>query len=137
MGHDAAFATVCHLFMPHRRPQWSFPRLAAGLSDGVRLVRLAETLTGTEGLLGKAHVPAAAHLHRAHNAALAMDALAAAGLDITSPVATSAGHVRVRPEDVARGDLERTLGLLWRAFLHFQVSQLADLQVTLRSHPAQ
>lgn len=67
-----------------------------------------------------------------HNVALALDAMGACGLDASRPVETSGGPARVKPEDVVRGDLERTLGLLWLVFTHFEGPALASLSVSSR-----
>ena len=135
------------------------------LRDGVRLLRLVEVLTHaprntwverarltllpvvngpSETKRTNSRMIASAKLaDDVHNVTLVFTALTSAGFDVVAPVPTSGGLVRVKPEDVARGDRERILGFLWRLYLYFEPTMVvpvttlrAEAQVWSRRHGA-
>lgn len=130
--------------------------LAVDLRDGTRLCRAAEArtqaplrngclvpvggcmtpsigsflqvLTGTDGLLAACKVPAPAS-HRSlreHNVSMALAALQKSGMSLEG-IGLSAA--RVGALDIVDGLPDKTLGLLWRMFNHFQLRRLVDAEV--------
>lgn len=81
---------------------------------------------GDSGLLAQARFPCDRKPMQLHNTALALDALAAAGVALHA-LPTTTGLVALRPEDVVDGDRERTLSLLWAAARTLQLGSVLRL----------
>ncbi|KAF8065931.1 Aspm [Scenedesmus sp. PABB004] len=86
--------------------------LAVDLRDGLRLIKVAEALTGDESLLPQARFPSERRPMQLHNTGLALSALAGAGVPLGA-VPSSTGLLAVKPEAIVDGDREATLALLW------------------------
>lgn len=113
--------------------------LAVDLRSGVRLLRLAELLTGAPGLVRAGHFPADHRPLQLQNVERALDALRAA----TAAAAAAAGARAALPlpedtwtaADLVAGDRERTLAFLWHVFVSHQLPRLVDAR-TLRAEVA-
>ena len=89
------------------------------LRDGVRLVRLVETLTSDDAqtLSAKLRVPAVSRLQKLHNVELALDALRTCDPPL---------QFAATKKDVVDGNREKTLGLLWTMILRWKLGGLID-----------
>eukprot|EP00937_MAST-01D_sp_MAST-1D-sp2_P004943 g4943.t1 len=96
---------------------FSVDNIKTGLRDGVRLVRLVETLQEDESqaLSAKLRVPAVSRLQKLHNVELALDSLRSC----EPPLEFSASK-----KDVVDGNRDKTLGLLWSILLRWKLSGL-------------
>jgi abnormal spindle-like microcephaly-associated protein len=91
--------------------------LRADLSNGIRLVRLAEVLTGAV-LLPKLRLPAVSRLQKMYNVRLALDHLAAAGVNVA----------QIFPYHVVDGHREMVLKLLWSVVGQCGLSTLLSVE---------
>ncbi|WIA17340.1 hypothetical protein OEZ85_014203 [Tetradesmus obliquus] len=116
-------------------PLMEFPfaisNLAVDLRDGLRLIKVAEVLTGADDLLAQSRFPSERRPMQLHNTSVALSALAAAGVPLHA-LPTSSGLVNLKPEDIVDGDRERTLALLWAASRTLQLGSLLRV-TTLRA----
>eukprot|EP00911_Craspedida_sp_UC1_P002764 UC1_evm2s2027 len=144
------FGLVCDVTQsPLDEVEWRVSDIGTDLRDGVRLARLASVLIakskakeetpGTEeaeeekegekmvgvtvtdasaSLMSKLRLPAGSILQKRHNAKCALDALNAAGCS----VAPTTQH------DIVAGTRNKTVALLWRMAMHFEVRSLIDVQ---------
>ncbi|CAG9464134.1 unnamed protein product [Pedinophyceae sp. YPF-701] len=122
-----------HQQSPHLMTDLTVADLGADMRDGLRLCRLAEVLAGAApgAILGHARLNARSRGAKEHNVGLALAALESAGLSLRG-IATSAGPVDAKAQDVVDGNRERTLGLLWRAFATFDAPSLLDTPAVSR-----
>ncbi|KAI8475158.1 MAG: hypothetical protein J3K34DRAFT_517600 [Monoraphidium minutum] len=97
--------------------------LAVDLRDGLRLVRLAELLADAPALSEQARFPSDRRPLALHNIGLALTALRAAGVPLDA-VPTGRGLAALKAEDIADGDRDRTLALLWAAARALQLPRL-------------
>jgi hypothetical protein len=107
--------------------------------SGVRLLRLADALTGTRRLVAAGHFPAASRPLALQNAEAALAALEgaaarAAAADV-APGAPGAWAGGATAAGLVAGDREATLAFLWAALVGVQLPALLDLRV-LRSEVA-
>jgi abnormal spindle-like microcephaly-associated protein len=100
--------------------------LAVDLRDGLRLMKVAEVLTGDGSLLQQARYPCDRKPMQLHNTALALEALQRAGVQLQA-LPTTTGLVALRPEDIVEGDRERTLSLLWAVARTLQLGSMLRL----------
>eukprot|EP00878_Enallax_costatus_P034413 GHUV01038150.1.p1 GENE.GHUV01038150.1~~GHUV01038150.1.p1 ORF type:complete len:929 (+),score=331.02 GHUV01038150.1:1045-3831(+) len=105
--------------------------LAVDLRDGLRLIKVAEALTGDTALLSKARYPADRRPMQVHNTGLALSALKEAGVPL-SALPTTCGIVSVKPDDIVDGDREKTLSLLWAVARTLQLAAVLKF-TTLRA----
>jgi abnormal spindle-like microcephaly-associated protein len=102
--------------------------LAVDLRDGLRLVRLVETLMHETDENGKAlfnlsrklRMPADSRLQKVHNVKLALNRLSEHDAALTE---VQGGLV---PRDIVDGHREKTLGLLWKLIFHWKLSLLLN-----------
>lgn len=107
---------VQHVQRPLDEYQMTVSNLATDLRDGVRLVRLVETLTHDATRLSRLlRVPAVSRLQKIHNVDLALKHIATRGI-----------AVKATAKEIVDGHRERTLTLLWTLLSHFKVSDLVD-----------
>lgn len=81
------------------------------LRDGVRLCRVMELITGTQGLTQRCRVPAISRLQKVHNADVALNALRQAGYVLEGDIDA---------KSIADGHCEKTLSLLWQIIHKYQ-----------------
>ncbi|GAB4814747.1 hypothetical protein N2152v2_001793 [Parachlorella kessleri] len=110
---------------PKRELSFAVTNLAVDLRDGLRLCKLADTLLGTERLFEQARFPTDKRPVKLHNVQLALGEFMKAGLSLEG-MKTLKGPSSLQPMDIIDGDREKTLSLLWRLILLFQLPQLVD-----------
>lgn len=116
---------VYHTQTPGEEFDFALTSLQVDLRDGVRLCRLAEVLTGASGVVAGARVPAPRRPLQVFNISRALGVLVGAGLDVQG-VHTARGVDAIRPDDVADGDPDITVALVWRIAQRFQLPALID-----------
>ncbi|XP_030533430.1 abnormal spindle-like microcephaly-associated protein isoform X2 [Rhodamnia argentea] len=94
------------------------------LHDGVRLCRAIQLLKQDSSILLKLVVPAETPKKNAVNCGIALQYLKQSGV----PLKDEDG-MTIEADDVACGDKELTLSLLWNMFLQFQLPLLIDKEV--------
>lgn len=114
---------VTHEQHPRAELDFFTRNLAVDLRNGLRLCRLAEALAPAPGLLAAARQPAARRPDRLHNVGLALGALRGAGLSLDG-VRTARGPAPLAAAEVADGERQGTVCLLWRLVLRFQLPRL-------------
>jgi len=97
--------------------------LAIDLRDGIKLLRLVEVLTGTEGLVRKARLPAKNKAAKLSNVELALSAMTEANLWATEGLAGRP----LQAADIVCGDRERSIWLLWQMIVHWQISAVVEV----------
>jgi hypothetical protein len=96
--------------------------LAVDLRDGVRLVRIVETLTGDYSLTENLRVPISSRTQKLQNVELALARLVKDGII----------DVDVRAKDIVDGHQAVTLGLVWSMASSYQISLLVDTAALVR-----
>jgi abnormal spindle-like microcephaly-associated protein len=89
--------------------------LATDLTDGIRLARAVENLTGKSTLGSSLRVPATERLLKQRNVKLALSLLNASGC-----------ATKVDPKHVAMGNRIQTMIVLWQMVMHFKVDVMLD-----------
>ncbi|XP_012059780.1 PREDICTED: protein abnormal spindle [Atta cephalotes] len=81
------------------------------LRDGVRLCRVMELITGTQGLTQRCRVPAISRLQKIHNVDMALNALCQVGYILEG---------NIDAKSIVDGHCEKTLSLLWQIIHKYQ-----------------
>ncbi|OQR93510.1 abnormal spindle-like microcephaly-associated protein [Thraustotheca clavata] len=108
--------------------------LATDLRDGVRLVRLVETLVPGATLSQKLRLPAVSRLQKVHNVQIALGYLQDE-CDFRLNSVESSCSVRnstptsIEAKDIVLGHREKTLALLWKLISHFKLSNVVDVDL--------
>ncbi|GMH15791.1 hypothetical protein Nepgr_017632 [Nepenthes gracilis] len=89
------------------------------IQDGVRLCRAIQLLQHDSSILGKLIIPSETRKKKTVNCGIALQYLKQAGVPLCDDDGTMACE-----EDIANGDKELTLSVLWNMFLHLQLSLL-------------
>eukprot|EP01018_Ginkgo_biloba_P018119 Gb_33772 [translate_table: standard] len=123
LGHLATIGyQVSHVQAPLVEYDFSVTNLVENLRDGVRLCRLVQLMVGDASILMRVIVPCDYQKKHLHNCNTAIQYLIEAGV----PLNDEEGYP-LTAEDLAMGDRERILSLLWSIFVHLQVGHLAWL----------
>ncbi|EQC27599.1 hypothetical protein SDRG_14652 [Saprolegnia diclina VS20] len=106
--------------------------LAMDLRDGVRLVRLLETLVPGTVLSPQLRLPAVSRLQKVHNVKVALSFLEEhCQLQLnaveSSCAVTNYQPTTIGPKDIVDGHREKTLALLWKLISHFKISHVVDV----------
>ncbi|KDO23397.1 hypothetical protein SPRG_11489 [Saprolegnia parasitica CBS 223.65] len=106
--------------------------LAMDLRDGVRLVRLLETLVPGAVLSPQLRLPAVSRLQKVHNVKVALSFLEEhCQLQLnaveSSCAVTNYQPTTIGPKDIVDGHREKTLALLWKLISHFKISHVVDV----------
>ncbi|XP_036210469.1 abnormal spindle-like microcephaly-associated protein isoform X2 [Myotis myotis] len=107
---------VSHVQTPLDEFDFAVTNLAVDLQCGVRLVRTMELLTRNWDLSKQLRIPAISRLQKMHNVDLALQALRARGI----PLQDEQGGA-ILAKDIVDRHREKTLALLWKIALAFQV----------------
>lgn len=107
---------VSHVQTPLDEFDFAVTNLAVDLQCGVRLVRTMELLTRNWGLSRQLRMPAISRLQKMHNVDLALQALRSRGV----PLQDEQGSA-ILAKDIVDRHREKTLALLWKMALAFQV----------------
>ncbi|KAM5302162.1 abnormal spindle-like microcephaly-associated protein [Glossophaga mutica] len=107
---------VSHVQTPFDEFDFAVTNLAVDLQCGVRLVRAVELLTQNWGLSERLRVPAISRLQKMHNVDLALQALRARGVRLQDEHGSA-----ILSKDIVDRHREKTLALLWKIALAFQV----------------
>ncbi|XP_054432419.1 abnormal spindle-like microcephaly-associated protein [Pteronotus mesoamericanus] len=107
---------VTHVQTPFDEFDFAVTNLAVDLQCGVRLVRVVELLTRNWGLSERLRVPAISRLQKMHNVDLALQALRARGIQLQDDHGNA-----ILSKDIVDRHREKTLALLWKIALAFQV----------------
>ncbi|CAK6442302.1 unnamed protein product [Pipistrellus nathusii] len=107
---------VSHVQTPLDEFDFAVTNLAVDLQCGARLVRATELLTGDWGLSRRLRMPAVSRLQKVHNVDLALQALRARGVSLQDEQGSA-----ILAKDIVDRHREKTLALLWRMALAFQV----------------
>jgi abnormal spindle-like microcephaly-associated protein len=105
--------------------------LATDLTDGVRLTRLAEILSGKLSLSNGLRLPANTKMQMEHNIGIAISAFKALGC-----------KTAVAPKAIALGDRAQTMVLMWQLLMKTHVEAAINIEKisteikTLKSRPA-
>ncbi|XP_043472176.1 uncharacterized protein LOC122504909 isoform X2 [Leptopilina heterotoma] len=94
------------------------------LRDGVRLCRVMEIVTGQKNLTPKCSVPAISKVQRIYNLKIALDALEKAGYVIIGDI---------EPKQIADGNREKTLNLLWQIVYKFYAPRYLSAAILLQN----
>ncbi|ONI10013.1 hypothetical protein PRUPE_4G023200 [Prunus persica] len=93
--------------------------LFVDLQDGVHLCRIIQLLQDDTSILTKMVVPADTHKKHLANCGIALQYLRQAGVALHDE-----DGMMILEDDIAHGDKELTLSLLWNMFVHFQLPLL-------------
>ncbi|XP_045672765.1 abnormal spindle-like microcephaly-associated protein isoform X2 [Phyllostomus hastatus] len=107
---------VSHVQTPFDEFDFAVTNLAVDLQCGVRLVRAVELLTQNWDLSKRLRVPAISRLQKLHNVELALQALRARGVQLQDEHGSA-----ILAKDIVDRHREKTLALLWKIALAFQV----------------
>nr|KAF6276382.1 hypothetical protein mPipKuh1_001099 [Pipistrellus kuhlii] len=107
---------VSHVQTPLDEFDFAVTNLAVDLQCGARLVRAVELLTRNWGLSRQLRMPAISRLQKVHNVDLALQALRARGVSLQDEQGSA-----ILAKDIVDRHREKTLALLWRMALAFQV----------------
>ncbi|XP_043820352.1 abnormal spindle-like microcephaly-associated protein [Dromiciops gliroides] len=114
---------VSHIQTPLDEFEFAVTNLAVDLKCGVRLVRAMELLTKNWNLSKKLRIPAISRLQRIHNVDIVFQVLKEYGV----PLSDEQGNI-IQSKDIVDSHRERTLTLLWKIALTFQVDILLNLE---------
>lgn len=95
--------------------------LATDLRDGIRLTRLLEIWAGKNDCSQKLRHPANGMPQKIHNLSVAFTAIQAEGISISLENGEA-----ITASDIATGNRERTLSLLWRLIGHWQLPRYIE-----------
>ncbi|XP_039739572.1 abnormal spindle-like microcephaly-associated protein [Pteropus medius] len=107
---------VNHVQTPFDEFDFSVTNLAVDLQCGVRLVRTVELLTRSWDLSKQLRVPAISRLQKMHNVGLALELLRSRGVQLDDEHGNA-----ILAKDIVDRHREKTLALLWKMALAFQV----------------
>ncbi|XP_062190607.1 uncharacterized protein LOC133893568 isoform X2 [Phragmites australis] len=91
------------------------------LQDGIIICRVVQLLLSDASIILKVTAPSDTHKKKLHNCTVAIQYIKQAGV----PLSDSDG-VTISAEDIATGDKELILSLLWNVFIHMQLPLLAN-----------
>jgi abnormal spindle-like microcephaly-associated protein len=95
--------------------------LATDLRDGIRLTRLLEIWAVRNDCSQQLRYPASSMPQKVHNLSVALAAIQAEGISISMENGEA-----ITPYDIATGNRERTLFLLWRLIGHWQLPRYLE-----------
>ncbi|EPQ19444.1 Abnormal spindle-like microcephaly-associated protein like protein [Myotis brandtii] len=107
---------VSHVQTPLDEFDFAVTNLAVDLQCGVRLVRTMELLTRNWDLSKQLRIPAISRLQKMHNVDLALQALQSRGISLQDEQGGA-----ILAKDIVDRHREKTLALLWKIALAFQV----------------
>ncbi|XP_068930575.1 abnormal spindle-like microcephaly-associated protein isoform X1 [Petaurus breviceps papuanus] len=113
---------VSHVQTPLDEFEFAVTNLAMDLKCGIRLVRAMELLTKNWNLSKNLRIPAISRLQKIHNVDIVLQVLKEYGV----PLNDEQGNT-IQSKDVVDSHRERTLTLLWKIVLTFQVDILLNL----------
>ncbi|KAM9005806.1 abnormal spindle-like microcephaly-associated protein isoform 1-T1 [Sarcophilus harrisii] len=113
---------VSHIQTPLDEFEFAVTNLAVDLKCGIRLVRAMELLTKNWNISKKLRIPAISRLQKIHNVDIVIQLLKEYGV----PLNDEQGNT-IQSKDIVDGHRERTLALLWKIALTFQVDILLNL----------
>uniref|UniRef100_A0A0D9WZH6 Calponin-homology (CH) domain-containing protein n=1 Tax=Leersia perrieri TaxID=77586 RepID=A0A0D9WZH6_9ORYZ len=91
------------------------------LQDGIILCRIVQLLTSDASIMLKVIAPSDTHKKRLHNCTMAIQKIKQAGVPLSD-----ADGLSISPEDIADGDKELILSLLWNVFISMQLPVLVN-----------
>lgn len=97
--------------VPLRGFSASLPMLAILFQFRLLCFRAVEVLTGSDTLTLQLHYPAEVKIRKMHNVELLLQTLVEMGCAVDP----------IKANDIVEGHRERSLALIWRIVLHFQV----------------
>ncbi|XP_037681033.1 abnormal spindle-like microcephaly-associated protein [Choloepus didactylus] len=107
---------VSHVQTPFDEFDFAVTNLAVDLQCGVRLVRTMELLTQNWSLSKKLRIPAISRLQKMHNVDIVLQILKSQGIQLTDEQGNT-----ILSKDIVDRHREKTLALLWKIALAFQV----------------
>ncbi|XP_066094573.1 abnormal spindle-like microcephaly-associated protein isoform X1 [Saccopteryx bilineata] len=113
---------VTHVQTPLDEFDFAVTNLAVDLQCGVRLVRTMELLTRNWDLSKKLRIPAISRLQKMHNVDIVLEVLKSRGVPLTDEHGGA-----ILSKDIVDRHREKTLALLWKIALAFQVDIALDL----------
>ncbi|XP_074076994.1 abnormal spindle-like microcephaly-associated protein [Macrotis lagotis] len=113
---------VSHMQTPLDEFNFAVTNLAVDLKCGIRLVRAMELLTKNWNLSKKLRIPAISRLQKINNVDIVLQVLKEYGV----PLNDEQGRP-IQSKDIVDSHRERTLTLLWKIALTFQVNILLNL----------
>ena len=123
---------VFHTQKPLDEYDFTVENLAIDLRDGVRLVRVTEVLTGDtlRNLSRKIRYPAVSRLQKLHNAGVALSSLQKSGISMQVKEKQQ-WNGRITEKDIIDGHRQKSLALLWKLIVRFQLNQLVREDVLI------
>ncbi|XP_007481071.2 abnormal spindle-like microcephaly-associated protein isoform X1 [Monodelphis domestica] len=113
---------VSHIQTPLDEFEFAVTNLAVDLKCGIRLVRAMELLTKNWNLSKKLRIPAISRLQKIHNVDIVLQVLKERGVSLNDEQGNT-----IQSKDIVDSHRERTLALLWKIVLTFQVDILLNL----------
>uniref|UniRef100_A0A8D1FPT4 Calponin-homology (CH) domain-containing protein n=1 Tax=Sus scrofa TaxID=9823 RepID=A0A8D1FPT4_PIG len=107
---------VNHVQTPFDEFDFAVTNLAIDLQCGVRLVRTMELLTRNWNLSKKLRIPAISRLQKMHNVDIVFEILKSRGVQLNDEIGNT-----ILSKDIVDRHREKTLALLWKIALTFQV----------------
>ncbi|XP_058130896.1 abnormal spindle-like microcephaly-associated protein [Dasypus novemcinctus] len=107
---------VSHVQTPFDEFDFAVTNLAVDLQCGVRLVRTMELLTQNWTLSKKLRIPAISRLQKIHNVDIVFQILKSQGIQLIDEQGNT-----IQSKDIVDRHREKTLALLWKIALAFQV----------------
>jgi abnormal spindle-like microcephaly-associated protein len=114
--HSITKTQLTHSQYPLDDFDYRIINLATDLRDGIRLAKLLEIWAGRNNCSQQLRYPANGMPHKIHNLSVAFTAVQAEGISISMENGEA-----ITPCDIATGNRERTLFLLWRLIGHWQL----------------
>ncbi|XP_044528741.1 abnormal spindle-like microcephaly-associated protein [Gracilinanus agilis] len=114
---------VSHIQTPLDEFEFAVTNLAVDLKCGIRLVRAMELLTKNWDLSKKLRIPAISRLQKIHNVDIVLQVLKERGVSLNDEQGNT-----IQSKDIVDSHRERTLALLWKIVLTFQVDVLLNLE---------
>ncbi|EPY76299.1 asp (abnormal spindle)-like, microcephaly associated-like protein [Camelus ferus] len=108
---------VNHVQTPFDEFDFAVTNLAVDLQCGVRLVRIMELLTRNWNLSKKLRIPAISRLQKMHNVDIVLQILKSQGIQLNDEHGNA-----ILSKDIVDRHREKTLVLLWKIALAFQVN---------------
>ncbi|NWW92799.1 ASPM protein, partial [Rhynochetos jubatus] len=114
---------VSHIQTPLDEFDFAVTNLAVDLQCGIRLVRTVELLTKNWNLSKQLRVPAISRLQKMHNVDVVLNVLKERGINLKDE-----SGVSIDSRDIVDRHRERTLALLWKIVLAFQVDVFLNVE---------
>ncbi|PKI61011.1 hypothetical protein CRG98_018573 [Punica granatum] len=115
---------VSHHQCPLVEYEFKLVDILEDLQDGVRLCRAVQLLKQDSSILMKLTVPSDTHKKNLANCSIALRYLKEAGVPLYDD-----DRMEIVADDIANGDKELTLSLLWNMFVHLQLPLLVNSEV--------